>query len=460
MLRVWQSECIDLALQKFSQNNQHFLCQATPGAGKTIMAAFLAKELFDRDEVDLVLCFSPSLVVSEGIKNTFSQTLDCSFNGGLGTKGASYTYQAIRFLDKEFWDVISKHRVLVVFDEIHHCSADESGRSNVWGEQIVTKIQHLAKYSLALSGTPWRSDSVPIVMAEYTDPEGHIVCDYQYGLRQAVNEGVCRAPKIVLIDNDNLSLTEGSETKSYSSIFELLKQSKTSYQSVIHNSDAMDYLLESGCKKLDEIRAESPNAAGLVVAASVRHAALIQQKLEQKFGQTTCKVTYHDEKPLEIINEFRTSNTQWIVSVGMISEGTDIPRLQVCCHMSSVKTELYFRQVLGRILRVNDAPNQEAWLYTFAEANLVTFAERIEQAIPESLIYRTFELDNDENKKPNNTNKLLPNSEQEGAALDINRGGWLVSELAATGTGSNIGNFNLDELRLGRFKHRVISAFT
>ena len=72
------------------------------------------------------------------------------------------------------------------------------------------------------------------------------------------------------------------------------------------------------------------------------------------------------------------------VSVGMISEGTDIPRLQVCCHLSAVKTELYFRQVLGRILRVNTVQNQEAWMYTFAEENLVRFAERIEQDVPDS----------------------------------------------------------------------------
>lgn len=65
----------------------------------------------------------------------------------------------------------------------------------------------------------------------------------------------------------------------------------------------------------------------------------------------------------------------------MISEGTDIPRLQVCCHLSRVKTELYFRQVLGRILRTNDSFNQQAWLYSFAEPKLVEFTSRIAEEI-------------------------------------------------------------------------------
>jgi len=66
MLRTWQSECIKQALNKYFSRGSHFLCQATPGAGKTIMAAQLAKELFDIGEIDFVLCFSPSLSVAEG----------------------------------------------------------------------------------------------------------------------------------------------------------------------------------------------------------------------------------------------------------------------------------------------------------------------------------------------------------------------------------------------------------
>ena len=69
-----------------------------------------------------------------------------------------------------------------------------------------------------------------------------------------------------------------------------------------------------------------------------------------------------------------------------MSEGTDIPRLQICCHLSRVKTELYFRQVLGRILRVNNSSNQEAWLFTLAEETLTTFANRIDQELPDTCV--------------------------------------------------------------------------
>ncbi|MGD6738654.1 DEAD/DEAH box helicase [Photobacterium leiognathi subsp. mandapamensis] len=387
MLRKWQTECSEQALQKYKENKQHFFCQATPGAGKTVLAATVASRLLTEDMIDLVLCFSPSLSVSNGIKKTFSQILNCTFNGGLGSIGQSLTYQSIQFINDDFWKTLRNHRVFVVFDEIHHCSGSELENANVWGQQVLTKIQGLATYTLAMSGTPWRSDSLPIVMSEYSDPEGKILVDYQYTLKQAIFDKVCRSPKLVLVDNEHLSVTSDKKVESFSSILEMLKQTKTSYQSVIHNQEAMEYLLGLGCKKLAEIRTQSLNAGGLVVASSVQHAQTIQKILSQTYAQTVSIVTYRHAEPLAEIERYRQSDAQWIVSVGMISEGTDIPRLQVCCHMSSVKTELYFRQILGRILRVNSLIDQQAWLFTFAEQSLIEFSERIEQDIPDSCLF-------------------------------------------------------------------------
>lgn len=456
MLRVWQAKCSRKALEKYKDNHNHFFCQATPGAGKTVLAAEIASRLLQNDMVDLVLCFSPSLTVSDGIKKTFSLALNCTFNGGLGAIGQSLTYQSIQFLNDEFWKTLSNHRVFVVFDEIHHCSGSDIENANVWGQQILTKIQGLATYTLAMSGTPWRSDSLPIAMGEYTDPEGQLQVDYQYTLKQAIADNVCRSPKIVLVDNEHLTLASDEKIESFSSILELIKETKTSYQSVIHNQDAMNYLLGLGCKKLAEIRTQSPNAGGLVVASSVQHAKIIQKILSEKYAQTVSIVTYRHDEPIAEIERYRQSDAQWIVSVGMISEGTDIPRLQVCCHMSSVKTELYFRQVLGRILRVNGTSNQQAWLYTFAEKSLIEYAERIEQDIPDSCMFAKmkssidFELYGQQNRSSENS-------------MSLEQGG-LNSEFKWNGaSSSNANSYNLektfDELQLGTFKQRVISAF-
>jgi len=382
-LRQWQQECVKKALTIY-QHERHFLCLATPGAGKTHMAAELAFQLYQAGKIDFVLCFSPSVSVSKSIHDTFNRRFNARFDGVIGAVGCSYTYQSMLFFNDDFWSLLKLNRVLVIFDEVHHCSGTSVENANSWGEEIILNIQKHAAYTLALTGTPWRSDKAPIVMARYSDPEGCIQCDFTYGLKEATRDCVCRLPNIVLVDNEHLVLSMANENnKIFNSLQELLSHSDITYQDVINNDMAMKHVLSLAISRLEAIREENPKAGGLIVASSVQHASLILHKLEGVFNQSAVLVSYKDPKAAKTIEDFRTNSIQWIVSVGMVSEGTDIPKLQICCHLSRVKTELYFRQVLGRILRINKASNQEAWLYTFAEPQLAEFAHRLKEDVPE-----------------------------------------------------------------------------
>ncbi|MBL4797324.1 MAG: DEAD/DEAH box helicase family protein [Oleispira sp.] len=401
-LRNWQQECITQALKHF-ESNSHFFCQATPGAGKTTMATELAAELYKGEKVDFVLCFSPSVSVSNGFHAALSKRFDRRFDGKVGAIGGTYTYQSMAYLNDEFWEIFDHHKVLVIFDEIHHCSGRTEEDSNSWGEKILQHVKNKATYTLALSGTPWRSDNTAIVLSKETPP---IECDYQYSLLNAVQDNVCRKPKVVLIDNEKLILnTNKIKSKQFTSIGNLLDEPNIKYSLILNDPKAILHLLKMGCEKLEAIRKENRNAGGLIVASSILHAETILKVLTQELGQSAVLVSYKIPNAHQVIDSFRESGIEWIVSVGMISEGTDIPRLQVCCHLSNIKTELYFRQVLGRILRVNDAPNQKAWLYTFAEHKLMEYARQIEKDIPDSYLLINSICKN-EGKKIGNNNPL------------------------------------------------------
>lgn len=384
-LRKWQATCVEQALIHY-ETSRHFLCLATPGAGKTTMAAELSRRLLEDGKIDFILCFSPSIAVAEGMRLAMSKVLERRFDGIIGAAGCSYTYQNLLFFKEDFWQLFASHNVMVIFDEIHHCSGSEPDNANAWGEEILLNIQNQASYTLALTGTPWRSDLAPIVLARYADPDNRIQCDYRYGLRDAIADRVCRQPKIVLIDNDLISVYSPSETKNYSSLAELFNQQEIGYGELISHPVAIRHMLSTANQRLRKMREEVPNAAGLVVAASVEHAALITQILATEMNQQTVLVTYKTPDAAAQIDKFRSSNAAWIISVGMISEGTDIPRLQICCHLSLIRTELHYRQVLGRVLRMTNTGPQEGWLYTFAEPELIAFAERISEEIPEQQV--------------------------------------------------------------------------
>lgn len=386
-LRSWQNSCITKALGHFTVT-PHFFCQATPGAGKTRMAAELASRLLEQGRIDLVLCFAPSCQVVEGFRSTFEVVLGKRLNGQIGAVGAAYTYQAMEYRDEGFWQLLDDYRVLVVFDEIHHCAGHDPLLSNGWGQQILHRLQDRAAFTLALSGTPWRSDDKAIALARYSSPAGHLICDYRYGLRDAIADGVCRSPRIVLLDNQKVKLTEelgsDSSVKLFPSIARLLGESPVTYEELLRHDELIDQLLDIGCSKLNELRQMKPDAAGLVVATDIEHAQQIAQALDAR-GEVWRIVTNKTLDAQQVINGFRSSNCRWIVAVGMISEGTDIPRLQVCCYLSRIRTELHYRQVLGRVLRRTGESDDQAWLFMLAEPTLQGFAERIADDLPDDL---------------------------------------------------------------------------
>jgi len=195
-------------------------------------------------------------------------------------------------------------------------------------------------------------------------------------------------PRIVLLDNQKVKLTEELETEStvrlFPSIAKLLGESPVTFEELLRHDEVIDQLLGLGCAKLDELRQIKPDAAGLVVATDIEHALQIAQALEAR-GEGCRVVTNRTPDAQQVINAFRHSDCRWIIAVGMISEGTDIPRLQVCCYLSRIRTELHYRQVLGRVLRRMGESDDQAWLFMLAEPTLRRFAERIADDLPDDL---------------------------------------------------------------------------
>ena len=460
-LRRWQEDCVKQALESF-HCQKHFLCLATPGAGKTIMSAVLSLRLLEQSRIDLVVCFSPSVVTAQGVQATFSKVLGRLFDGKVGAVGGSYTYQSMLFFHEDFWSILEHNRVLVIFDEIHHCSGTEPGNANAWGEEILLKVREKSEFTLALTGTPWRSDNAPLVLSRYQESGTQIHCDYVYGLKDAIKERVCRVPKVVLIDNDGVSVSDRErKSTSYCSLRDMLANEKSlSYRDILYDTDAIYDILARGCKRLLEVRRYNQRAGGLIVASSTDHAAYIYSLLVNKFEQTAILVTYKEVNSSHKIDQYRESDTAWIVSVGMVSEGTDIPRLQVCCHLSRVRTELYFRQVLGRILRSDGAANRDAWLYTFAESSLIEFANRLDKELPEQQTVLRSNI-NISSKTRNQEQALDMKGEQ--STLESME--WLPSdEINESNSLSEYVSLDgIDDLQtfrfLGSFREKIVDAF-
>ncbi|WP_409321456.1 DEAD/DEAH box helicase [Pseudomonas monteilii] len=384
-LRTWQRLCIDAALHTY-QTSPHFFCQATPGAGKSRMAAELAKRLISEDAIDFVLCFGPSCQIVSGLANTFSKVLGRPFDGRIGASGTAITYQGMEYQSDSFWQLLDDYKVFAVFDEIHHCSGSEQFIGNSWGQTIMQRIQDRAAYTLALSGTPWRSDEHAIALARYSNPEGRLICDYRYGIKESINDGVCRSPRIALMEVNSIRVetitAKQSSTSEYSSIAEILSDSPITFEDLVSHDEVVKEVLNLGCNRLHSLIPDDPHAGGLIIASSINHAYQVAAVLTSMDEE--CRVVTNRTPDAQlVIDDFRRGAGRWIVAVGMISEGTDIPRLRVCCYLSRIRTELHYRQVLGRVLRRTGAFDDNAWLYVLAEPSLLNFSHRIASDLPD-----------------------------------------------------------------------------
>ena len=100
VLRKWQADCLDKAKAHYQSHRDYFV-QATPGSGKTRLAAELAKWLLEEQLIDFVICFAPTREVVAGMQRTFSAVLDQRFGNVIASAGAAYTYQSMEYQQEE-----------------------------------------------------------------------------------------------------------------------------------------------------------------------------------------------------------------------------------------------------------------------------------------------------------------------------------------------------------------------
>src|SRR5207248_820064 len=110
------------------------------------------------------------------------------------------------------------------------------------------------------------------------------------------------------------------------------------------------------------------------------HAGAIAARLERVCGERPELVTSDEPDASARIARFASGTRRWLVSVLMVSEGVDIPRLRVGVYASAARTELFFRQVVGRFVRRTPVPaRQMSYLLLPADDRLKRLALQIEE---------------------------------------------------------------------------------
>jgi superfamily II DNA or RNA helicase len=380
-LRSWQRD----AYHQYSRDDRRdFLLVATPGAGKTTFALTIAAELLARREIAAITVVTPT----EHLKHQWSQAahrlgiaLDPEFSNAAGRASADFTGVAVTYAQVAAQPALHRQRTLsrrtlVIFDEIHH-----AGDALSWGEAIRVAFEP-ARRRMALTGTPFRSDTIPIPFVTYLrDAEGSLrsSADYIYGYGPALADGVVR-PVIFLAYSgemrwrtragDELAGTLGAPMTS--------EQLAHAWRTALAPDGAwIIRVLEAADRRLTEVRRGMPDAAGLVIASDHADARAYATLLREISGARPVVVLSDDPAASKKIARFATSADRWLVAVRMVSEGVDIPRLAVGVYATSVGTALFFAQAVGRFVRARRR-GETASVFVPSIPSLLGFAAELE----------------------------------------------------------------------------------
>ena len=378
-LRGWQHDALR-ALAAHQEGS--FLASATPAAGKTTFGLRVAHEMLRTGRVERVVVAAPTThICRQWAADAARYGIDLEPNRPNSEKGeprdrhgVAVTYQTIAAGPRTHQAGCTRPTLLIA-DEPHHM-----GEHAAWGTRAQQAFGE-ATFRLLLSGTPFRSDSSPIPWVTYDD-EGVSRADYTYGYTQALLDGVCRPITFQPYDGEMEWVSDGKRRKaSFATVLPHAESARRLRTALDPDGDWMTEVLRDADAKLSAVRAAGHrDAGGLVVASDMENARRIAERLERIAIERPEIVTSDEPGSSARIAAFSAGSRRWLVSVLMVSEGVDIPRLRVGVYATAARTELFFRQVIGRFVRRTPTPKaQMSYLLLPADLRLKALAAQIEE---------------------------------------------------------------------------------
>lgn len=407
--RDWQLEAThkyDQAVREWNDQGkpevQHrFTVYAGTGSGKTKFAGMAAAYQLSAKRIGQVVFVCPNRSIKRKTREEFSRHFGVELDyfhkakhaNGVGRNRQGYilTYGHLLSDPTLHRRICSMDETLVIFDEVHHLG-DQQG----WGDSAL-EAYGTVPYIISLTGTPYRSDNtrIPFVGYEQTGTEGIVRfrADYAYNLGRAVVDGVCRKPVFHFSSDGEVNIRRVAEGPYEVVTFKDQVDEETArlrLRGAVHHASATRRkMLAEALKLCRESRRKVIVFLGGDTEGNqtpTEDATTLLPPLLNELGVSDDEfdvVTGDDKDSLQKIEQFGRSNKWILVSINMVSEGTDIPELSAAIFLTSITAKQTTIQRIGRALRRmgEEDPISDAWIFMFQDQRLYDLRLELEAEV-------------------------------------------------------------------------------
>lgn len=336
-LRPYQSKVVDDCIDHFKKSAHPVVVNASVGAGKSLIAAAIAKHVASKGGRVLVIQRQGELAQQNseaawtlGLANSiYSASLGVKsvVNAVIyGTEGTVY-----RALSTDF----ASHRFdLIIIDECHQCDYERDD------SQFMQILRHFCGLNpklrvLGLTGSPFRGTE-SIIGAYWHDMVGNISTD------SLIDDGYLVPPVFGWPDHEEDAFD-----------FSQLETNSGSWE---YNEKQLDEIINGNPTLTQRIIAEVVHKTRdrhgvLIFASTKRHTREIAKALpEGSYGIITDETP--DKKRAAILDGARRGTIKFVVNVACLTTGVDVPRWDTVVYLRPVGSLVLLTQSIGRGLRL------------------------------------------------------------------------------------------------------------
>ena len=337
MLRDYQRECLERIAEGHKQHDSICVELAT-GTGKTVIfCRYAAEQEYGRSlivcpQITLIRQASAKILEETGIAPAIEQASLWSDEqiDGLRSPYIVASKQTLTKRNKAGAARYERFRDvgLVVIDECHYAATAIYREMVDWFKERGAKI-------LGVSATVKRSDE--IAMSSVFD-----ACVYQYGIREACDDGWLVKPRVRCKQIESLDLTDVKTGATFNGTDFNRQQldAKLSNPAVVYEiAEAIDH--------------ETRGKRTAVYCSSVNEAQAISELLVDNYGIPAAWVCADERRVSKadwssIIDRFSTGDLTHVCNVGQLTTGWDLPQLEAIVMARPTQSRVLYTQIMGR----------------------------------------------------------------------------------------------------------------